>query len=133
MHSNKQLDLLKIKNAPIYQNDKFVIDTNKGIQESDYLIDGTGGGIDISKTSDKFLQSMLKQDIAKINTLGGIQICPFSYNVVNDITSNIFAIGQVGKGSLFATNAFWFNSKVSQCIAKVLMMQSYKNKKELAK
>ena len=122
MHDIGQLDICKIKSKPIPLTKGFNFNTNIGIKTEDYLIDGTGGNNNIKKTNDKFLLSLLDKGLAKDNVFGGLEVDTNSYQIINNISPNIYAIGQIGKGSLFSTNAFWFNAKIAKEITKSLLL-----------
>lgn len=57
-----------------------------------------------------------------IKPIGGIKVDPNTFRIINEYTPNMYAIGQVAKGSLFSTNAFWFNAKTASNIAKNLLL-----------
>ncbi len=116
-----QLHNKKIINMPYFTNNKFILNTTDGIHKEDYLINGTGGNHKLNYVEDMFLNSLIEKQLAHKNPLGGIKVDPNTFKIVNEYTPNMYAIGQIAKGSLFSTNAFWFNAKTASCIAKNLL------------
>lgn len=136
LHDFGQLDIFQLTSKPRFENKGFFINTTQGLKQEEYLIDATGGSHQVLNNKDLFLNSLLLNGLANRNLLGGIDVDSHTYRVKNNKTNNIFAIGQIAKGSLFATNAFWFNAKVANGIVKYLIndlsLNNIKEKQKIA-
>ncbi|TCM67356.1 putative NAD(P)/FAD-binding protein YdhS [Acinetobacter calcoaceticus] len=87
-----------------------------------YLVDGTGGTSQISNTTNPLLRQMLEQQLIQAHPCGGVRVNTLNFKVQNNATfRHIYCLGQLAKGELFSTNAFWYNSKCAGELAFLLM------------
>jgi len=100
---------------------KKYINTQKGIMKETCIIDATGGNLNMNQNNDKFVKSLLNKKIAIPNPHGGLEISSNDHTLNNNNYKNIYLIGQLSKGDLFSTNAFWFNARVANKIANHLI------------
>lgn len=80
------------------------------------VLHAAGYGFDVKASNSLFDQSLLASRIVKRHPFGGIEVC------ANTLQSRpgFFAAGQIVRGVFHATNAFWFNVKLTQKIANHL-------------
>ncbi|KAA5971381.1 FAD/NAD(P)-binding protein [Pantoea sp. M_9] len=105
---------------PEYTDSRYVLQTRSETLSFRHFWDATGGRVDIGQTTQPLLNDLLSQSLIEEHPCGGINIDPLTFHcrVNNRKVSGLFNIGPLNKGSLFSTNAFWFNARCAETWAK---------------
>lgn len=82
------------------------------------VIDATGFGHNFRQSTSSFDQSLLNEGVVKDHILGGIELDKASLTTK---FPNFYAVGQILRGELYTTNAFWFNRDITNKIAVTLV------------
>ncbi|WP_442799005.1 FAD/NAD(P)-binding protein [Pantoea vagans] len=108
------------KAAPEYSDSHYRLRTRSETLSFHHLWDATGGRLDITHSSQPLLRDLLNQSLIEEHPCGGIRIDPLTFQcqVKNRKVPGLFTIGPLSKGSLFSTNAFWFNARCAETWAK---------------
>ena len=106
--------------APDHTDSRYVLQTRSETLSFRHFWDATGGRLDIGQTTQPLLQDLLSQSLIEEHPCGGINTDPLTFKCqVNDRKVNgLFNIGPLSKGSLFSTNAFWFNARCAETWAR---------------
>lgn len=87
-----------------------------------YLVDGTGGSSQIANTENVLVRNLLDKNMAQVHPCGGIKVNTLNFRVIHSQPfQKLYCLGQLAKGSLFSTNAFWYNSKCASELAYLLV------------
>lgn len=64
--------------------------------------------------------NLMKQALTEVHPCGGmnIDLLTFQCRVQNRNVPGLYNLGPLSKGSLFSTNAFWFNARCAESWAK---------------
>lgn len=109
-----RLHIHKVTKRPCFSNGNYIIESNSGLViKSTHFIDATGGTNRLLDINSSLIKNLISQNLIEPNICGGLTINPltFELQVAGRSIKNLFNIGPLNKGSLFSTNAFWFNSK----------------------
>lgn len=106
--------------APGYSDDKFLLKTQSGTLSFRHMWDATGGRLNIREMTQPLLMNLMSQSLIEEHPCGGINVDPLTFQcrVDNRNIPGLFNIGPLSKGSLFSTNAFWFNARCAESWAK---------------
>lgn len=106
--------------SPELKGDTFRLQSKAQTVSFTHLWDATGGQLHLDTMKHPLLQSLLKQRLIEPHPCGGINIDPvtFQCKVQSRNVTGIYNIGPLSKGSLFSTNAFWFNARCAEIWAK---------------
>ncbi|MCX7205644.1 MAG: FAD/NAD(P)-binding protein [Proteobacteria bacterium] len=100
--------------SPRWENKQFILESDNGkIIKTKYLVDGTGGTNRIDSIDSPLLKNLIQQRLIEAHPCGGVDIHPLTYQcqVHGKPILNLYNLGPLSKGSLFSTNAFWFNAQ----------------------
>lgn len=111
--------------APLRKScQKYHLETKQGRIISDLLVDGTGGSNDMSESSSTLIRNLLANRLAIPHPCGGLRVDTLTFGLQSPSSATgIYCIGPLGKGSLFSTNAFWFNSLCAEKLAYYLTIE----------
>lgn len=106
--------------APQYADNCYHLQTPSETLSFHHLWDATGGRLNISDTTQPLLQDLLSQSLIEGHPCGGINVDPLTFQCRVNYRNvpGLFNIGPLSKGSLFSTNAFWFNARCAETWAK---------------
>lgn len=107
---------------------KFYLDEK---YEADYFIEAIGGLEYLgNETTSPLIQSLFDNKLTEIHPIAGITVDAFSFALTynNIIVNSIFSLGPLNSGTLFATNAFWFNTKCAYLLARSICYNLEKEK-----
>jgi uncharacterized NAD(P)/FAD-binding protein YdhS len=113
-----KLRVHRLSTPPTFKNGLFHIHTASGeFISSPYLVDGTGGTNRLATTRSELLRQLRDDQLIEEHPCGGININPLTLEcrANGKATRRLYNLGPLSKGSLFSTNAFWFNA---QCAGK---------------
>lgn len=109
-----RLHIHQVTHTPRLENGQFSVTTSTGkIIKSKNLVDGTGGSNRLSAINSPLLQNLVKQHLIEAHPCGGIKVSPLTFQCQFKGSSvpDLYNIGPLSRGSLFSTNAFWFNAR----------------------
>lgn len=114
--NTKHLRFYKSTKLPLYKNNTFSVETTKGELKSDTLWDGTGGTPQLPQIDNLLIKNLLLKNYIEPHPCGGLMINPKTFAIRSRAQeiSGLYNIGPLNKGTLFSTNAFWFNSKCAE-------------------
>lgn len=106
--------------VPEHSDDKYLLRTRSETIAFCHLWDATGGRLDIGETTQPLLQDLMSQSLIEGHPCGGINVDPLTFQcrVNNNNVPGLFNIGPLNKGSIFSTNAFWFNARCAETWVK---------------
>ncbi|TDR73896.1 FAD/NAD(P)-binding protein [Paludibacterium purpuratum] len=99
---------------PYWENGQFVLESTSGKTiRARYLVDGTGGSNRLDAIDSPLLRNLNAQKLIEAHPCGGIDIHPLTFQCQVDgkPVPGLYSLGPLNKGSLFSTNAFWFNAR----------------------
>jgi len=109
----QRLHIHQGKRLPYWDNGQFVLETTAGKTiRAQSFVDGTGGTNRLDAIDSPLLRSLSEQQLIEAHPCGGVDIHPLTFQcVVNGKpVPGLYSLGPLNKGSLFSTNAFWFNA-----------------------
>ena len=127
---DQRLHIHQGKKAPYFDNDQFVLETTTGKTiRAKNLVDGTGGNIRLDAIDSPLLRSLSEQRLIEDHPCGGINIDPLTFQCLVNYkpVPGLYSLGPLSKGSLFSTNAFWFNSHCAGHWARQWAINATKN------
>ncbi|WP_158020833.1 FAD/NAD(P)-binding protein [Chromobacterium sphagni] len=110
----QRLHIHQGKNSPYWENGQFVLETTSGKTiRAQNLVDGTGGTNRLDLIDSPLLRNLTEQQLIEAHPCGGIDIHPLTFQcqVNGKPVPGLYSLGPLNKGSLFSTNAFWFNAR----------------------
>lgn len=106
------------------QGGRYILETSSQMIRADALVDGTGGGGDMKRVASPLIHNLLDRGLAMPHPCGGLRVDGLTYALKNDFhMTGVFCLGPLAKGSLFSTNAFWFNSLCASNLAQYLAIE----------
>lgn len=109
-----RLRIHKAASTPVWERGEFVMRTDDGeIIRSTVMIDGTGGSNRLDGIEAPLVRNLLARGLVEAHPCGGIDIHPMTFECRygGRPTRRLYNLGPLNKGSLFSTNAFWFNAR----------------------
>lgn len=119
----------KSSSPPIFKGGKFILNVGNENLSFQQMWDATGGSLKIEKMEIPLIKSLLSNRLIEGNPCGGINVDPLTFQCkVNDKNINgLYNLGPLSKGSIFSTNAFWFNSKCAGVLAQNMVAEYNKS------
>ncbi|QWT40253.1 FAD/NAD(P)-binding protein [Dickeya dadantii] len=110
---------------PLHQDRQFILKTTSGTLAARQFWDATGGSQTLEKVRQPLLQNLLSQRLIEGHPCGGINIDPLTFQcrVQGRNIQGLYNLGPLSKGSLFSTNAFWFNARCAETWAKQWVLE----------
>lgn len=121
----------QVKKPVCWKKGIFTLETISGkIIKAQNLIDGTGGTNQLQAIDSLLLKHLQKNGLIEPHSCGGINIHPLTYQcqVNNKLVPGLYNIGPLNKGSLFSTNALWFNVNCTENWARQWAVEMLQNK-----
>lgn len=100
--------------SPQWKNGKFHVPLrNARVLDATAFVDGTGGSSQLKSIPSRLIQNLLKRRLIESHPCGGMNVDTLTYQctVAGRAVPGLYNLGPLSKGSLFATNAFWFNAQ----------------------
>ncbi len=125
---SQQLQVLRGNIKAKYEPTKGVFQLSNGSQqlgETLWLINGTGAGMDLAKTSMPLLRQLMDDGYLTSHPCGGIDVDFSSFNPFNQdgkLSPNIYVLGQLTRGVHFYTNAIDRNLAHARRVASQVLM-----------
>lgn len=110
----ERLFIHQARKPPYRENGQYVMETTGGKTiRADNFIDGTGGTNRLDAIDSPLLRNLMAQQFIEPHLCGGIDIHPLTFQcqVNGKPVPGLYSLGPLNKGSLFSTNAFWFNAR----------------------
>lgn len=129
---NSRLFIHKSAKSPRWDGHKFTLETATGKTiTSEYFVDGTGGTNRLEVIDSPLVRDLIYRQLIEANACGGLDVNPLTFEcqVKGKSISGLYSLGPLNKGSLFSTNAFWFNARCAGQWVKQWAIEA--NKQEL--
>lgn len=116
---------------PRLENGQFIVTNSIGkVIKSKNLVDGTGGNNRLHAINSPLLHSLVKENLIEAHPCGGVNVSPLTFQcqVNGKSVPDLFNLGPLSRGSLFSTNAFWFNARCASNWARQWAIEISRNK-----
>ncbi len=87
----------------------------------DYLVNATGPGCDIKMSNAPLLEHLLEQKMISIEPHGGIKVNFKTLQAKGDNLNNLYAIGEITKGTFLVTTDLGVLSRQASCVAHCIV------------
>lgn len=119
-----RLSIHKSQMPLVKEHKDYILKTRDHTYRSSVLVDGTGGGLNITDAESPLLKNMVNKGLCKPNPCGGLCVDNLTFSVKNDIgTTSIYCLGPLAKGDFLSTNALWFNAGCAAKLAQLLIIK----------
>jgi uncharacterized NAD(P)/FAD-binding protein YdhS len=109
-----RLHIHQSTDQPRWEGGKFHVPVRGGRElSSTNLVDGTGGSNRLETIQSPLIQNLLGRRMIESHPCGGMNVDALTYQckVSGQSAHRLYNLGPLNKGSLFSTNAFWFNAQ----------------------
>ena len=109
-----RLHIHQSTDVPRWENGTVHVPVRSGrVLSSTTLVDGTGGSNQLETIPSMLIQNLISRRLIESHPCGGMNVDALTYQckVSGQSAHRIYNLGPLNKGSLFSTNAFWFNAQ----------------------
>lgn len=115
-----KLNFHQALSSPEHEGNTFLLKTRSQTLSFGHLWDATGGKNHLHLMKQPLMLNLMIQELIEGHPCGGMNIDPLTFQcrVQNRNVPGLYNLGPLSKGSLFSTNAFWFNARCAESWAK---------------